>query len=66
MDDNSYSNILDIEIPQLVFPVKEGRNLAVLIEAAVTDFTLKEKGIDAGAEFDERVYNYIVAQNKEL
>ncbi len=65
MDETSFMNVLDIEIPQLVFPVKEGRNLAVLIEAAVTDFNLKERGIDAGAEFDERVYNYILAQTKE-
>ena len=65
MDETSIMIELDIEIPQLEFPVKEGRNLAVLIEAAVTDFNLKERVIDAGAEFDERVYNYILAQTKE-
>jgi HPr kinase/phosphorylase len=57
--------ILGIDIPKMVFPVKEGRNLSVLIEAAVTDFTLKEKGIDAAKSFDDRVYNYIVQQNQE-
>jgi HPr kinase/phosphorylase len=57
--------ILGIEIPKMVFPVKEGRNLSVLIEAAVTDFTLKEKGIDAAKSFDDRVYDYIVKQNQE-
>jgi HPr kinase/phosphorylase len=58
-------SIMGVSVPQLIFPVKEGRNLAVLIEAAVTDFTLKEKGIDASVEFDNRVYQFIVDQNNE-
>jgi HPr kinase/phosphorylase len=65
VDGTSYRSIFGVEVPQIVFPVKEGRNLAVLIEAAVTDFTLKEKGIDASQEFDNRVYNFIVNQNQE-
>lgn len=65
MDVTSSRSILGVEVPQLIFPVKEGRNLAVLIEAAVTDFTLKEKGIDASSEFDQRVYNFIVDQNSK-
>ena len=58
-------SIMGVSVPQLIFPVKEGRNLAVLIEAAVTDFTLKEKGIDSSVEFDNRVYQFIVDQNNE-
>lgn len=65
MEGNTNRSIIGVEVPQLVFPVKEGRNLAVLIEAAVTDFTLKEKGIDASAEFDERVLDFIVNQNNQ-
>lgn len=65
VDGTTYRNIFGVDVPQIVFPVKEGRNLAVLVEAAVTDFTLKEKGIDAGQEFDNRVYNFIVNQNQE-
>lgn len=63
--DSHYSMpVLGVDVPKMVFPVKEGRNLAVLIEAAVTDFTLKEKGIDAAKSFDYRVYEYIVKQNE--
>lgn len=65
VDSTSHRSIFGVDVPQIVFPVKEGRNLAVLIEAAVTDFTLKEKGIDASQEFDNRVYNFIVNQNQE-
>lgn len=65
VDGVTHQKILGVEVPQIVFPVKEGRNLAVLIEAAVTDFTLKEKGIDASQEFDNRVYNFIVKQNEQ-
>jgi HPr kinase/phosphorylase len=65
MDSQFSMPILGIDIPKMVFPVKEGRNLSVLIEAAVTDFTLKEKGIDAAKSFDDRVYDYIVQQNQD-
>lgn len=61
---NKVMTMLDIEVPQLLFPVKEGRNLAILIEAAVTDFTLKDKGFDAGSDFDRRVFDYIERQNE--
>lgn len=64
IDTNFSMSVLGMEVPKMVFPVKEGRNIAVLIEAAVTDFTLKEKGIDAAKSFDDRVYNYIVSQNE--
>jgi HPr kinase/phosphorylase len=65
MDFQYSMSILGIDIPKMIFPVKEGRNLSVLIEAAVTDFTLKEKGIDAAKSFADRVYDYIVKQNQE-
>jgi len=64
IEDQDFMDILGIDIPKLIFPVKEGRNLAVLIEAAVTDFTLKEIGFDAGSDFDKRVYDYIQRKNE--
>ncbi|MBS3991430.1 MAG: HPr(Ser) kinase/phosphatase [Erysipelothrix sp.] len=65
IDTHFSMSVLGIDVPKMVFPVKENRNIAVLIEAAVTDFTLKEKGIDAAKSFDDRVYNYIVSQNEQ-
>jgi len=46
--------VLDLEIPCITLPVRAGRNLAVMVEAAVRDFMLKMKGYDASAAFVER------------
>ena len=64
IDDESSITILDMKVPRLIFPVKEGRNMAVLIESAVIDFTLKQKGINSAKDFEQRVYNFIANQNK--
>jgi HPr kinase/phosphorylase len=52
----SYSTrrILDVEIPVITLPVAPGRNLAVLLEAAVRNHALKLKGVDATQRFIER------------
>jgi HPr kinase/phosphorylase len=64
IDDDGILSILDLTVPKLIFPVKEGRNMAVLVESAVIDFTLKQKGINNAKEFEKRVYNFIANQNK--
>ena len=46
--------ILDIDIPQITLPVAPGRNLAVLVEAAVRSHILKSKGVDAAQTFIDR------------
>jgi len=46
--------VLDVEVPRLVIPVAPGRNLAVLVEAAVRNHVLKSKGIDAAQTFVDR------------
>ena len=52
--DISTIKLLDVEIPRLVIPVAPGRNLAVLVEAAVRNHVLKSKGIDAAQTFIDR------------
>lgn len=46
--------VLDLDIPCITLPVLAGRNLAVIVEAAVRDFMLKLKGYDAAHAFVER------------
>lgn len=46
--------VLGVPIPRSVLPVAAGRNLAVLLEAAVRSTILKLRGIDATAEFIAR------------
>jgi len=47
-------NILGVTVPKVVIPVAAGRNLAVLLEAAVRNFVLKLRGIDSTADFIAR------------
>jgi len=51
---SSTQNILGIEYPKVVLPVAEGRNLAVLVEAATRNFILRSRGIDSTRQFLER------------
>jgi HPr kinase/phosphorylase len=46
--------IQDVEIPEITLPVGPGRNLAVLLEAAVRNYILYSKGYDASQAFIER------------
>jgi len=46
--------IQDVEIPEITLPVGPGRNLAVLLEAAVRNHILYSKGYDASEAFIER------------
>ena len=40
-------NIMGVEIPEVILPVAPGRNLAVLVEAAVRNYILHHSGYDA-------------------
>lgn len=46
--------IQNVDIPEVTLPVGPGRNLAVLVEAAVRNHILRSKGYDAGQAFIER------------
>ncbi len=48
-------NILDIEVSTLHIPVKPGRNLAVIIEAAATNHRQKRDGTSTIDEIDRRI-----------
>ena len=64
MREKKYEDILDIQIPKLVIPVREGRSMAVIIESAVTNFTLSEMGMNSAKEFEARVLEYIAENAK--
>jgi HPr kinase/phosphorylase len=50
----SVQNVLGLDIPKVAIPVAAGRNLAVLLEAAVRNSILKLRGIDTMEDFQER------------
>lgn len=57
--------VLNESLPKLVFPVKEGRDLAVLVESGVRDFMLKQRGFNAAETFDQRVMDLMIKKNEE-
>lgn len=50
----STETILGVAIPKVRIPVAAGRNLAVLVEVAVRNHILKQRGIDPAAQFIKR------------
>lgn len=46
--------ILGVTVPEVTMPVAPGRNLAILVEAAVRNQILRIRGYDAGVDFSER------------
>lgn len=52
--DVGHREIFDVKVPMITLPVASGRNLAVLVEAAVRSHALKSKGIDPAQTFIDR------------
>ena len=64
-EDDVYEDILSIQIPKVVVPVTGGRNMSVIIEAAVMNMQLKESGFDSSKEFVNRILENIKRSNKQ-
>jgi HPr kinase/phosphorylase len=56
--------LLDTEVPEVTIPVAPGRNLAVLVEAAVRNHILLRKGYNAPEAFMDR-QRKLIQQNQE-
>ena len=50
-----FTTIMDVRVPQIVMPVRPGRNLAVIVEVAARNFSLKQMGYSAAQELDRRL-----------
>jgi HPr kinase/phosphorylase len=57
--DEEKMKILDTEIPQITIPVRPGRNLAVIVEAASMNFRLKRMGYNAAVVFSKKLTDTI-------
>jgi HPr kinase/phosphorylase len=55
----SIREILGVEVPEVMLPVASGRNLAVMVEAAVRNHLLLEHGHNASEEFINRQKQFI-------
>ena len=52
---DEYENILGIDIPSLVIPVKPGRNLSIILEVAAMNNRQKKMGYNTAEEFNKRL-----------
>ncbi|MEX0959663.1 MAG: HPr(Ser) kinase/phosphatase [Burkholderiales bacterium] len=59
----SSEEILDVDVRKVQLPVAAGRNLAVLVEAAVRNYVLQLRGIDSTQEFIQRQEHYLGAHD---
>lgn len=53
--EDEHIKILDVELPLLITPVRPGRNLAIIIEVAARNYSLKTIGYSAPHELDRRM-----------
>lgn len=48
-------DILDVKVPRIVLPVRPGRNLAIVIEVAARNLSLRKLGYNAARTLDDRL-----------
>ncbi len=65
LDSQQQKGIFGVNLPRLVIPVREGRNMADIVEAAVANYLLRQKGIDTFQEFDNRLIELMKKQKGE-
>lgn len=51
--------IMDVDVIKSTVPVRPGRNLAVIIEVAAMNFRLKRMGVNAAADFSDKLTTII-------
>ena len=49
------TEILEVNVPRIVLPVRPGRNLAIVIEVAARNLSLRKLGYNAAKTLDERL-----------
>ena len=54
-----YITILGVKVPHQIMPVRPGRNLAIIIEVAARNLSLKRLGYSAAHELDRRLTDMI-------
>jgi len=55
-----YTTILGVKVPSQTLPVRPGRNLAIIIEVAARNLSLKRMGYSAAKELDRRMQEMIM------
>jgi len=53
--DNIYDEIMGIKVPEVIIPVKPGRNLAMVLEVAAMNIRMKSMGYNAARDLSSKV-----------
>ena len=64
LNNSQVEEMFGIELPKMVIPVREGRSIAAIIEATVTNIILRQKGINSSEVFGARM-NDLIRKNEE-
>ncbi|MCT4632546.1 MAG: HPr(Ser) kinase/phosphatase [Firmicutes bacterium] len=59
-------DILGVDVSKLTIPVKPGRNLAVIVEAAARNHRMKYMGYNPAEELDKRIQGKIQVESKDV
>ncbi len=60
-----YVTILGVKVPSQTLPVRPGRNIAIIIEVAVRNLSLRRLGYSAAHELDKRMQAMIAKRSEE-
>lgn len=64
--DEETITILGVKVPHQIMPVRPGRNLAIIIEVAARNLSLKRMGYSAAHELDRRLNEMIMKKTNQL
>jgi HPr kinase/phosphorylase len=64
--DDSFVNIMDVEIPCVKLPIIPGKNITVISEIIALNYLLKHYGYDAAKVLNERISKKIQRKSDEL
>ena len=57
--DQKYKELLGVKVPVIEIPVRPGRNLPIIIEAAAMNERLKDMGYNSAKEFNQNILKWI-------
>ncbi len=57
------TEILGVRIPELVIPVKPGRNIPIIVETAAMNERLKKMGYHSAKEFNQNILRWLESEN---
>ena len=63
---DEYITILGVKVPHQLTPVRPGRNMAIIIEVAARNLSLKRLGCSAAHELDRRMNEMILRKTGQL